>query len=345
MQERINEEEVSLKELIMVVISHWKLIIGIIILATIIGGVYGFVIASPSYESKIEGTISIPETVDTKYGVYSYPSTNKMDYLSVIKSNRVLSQTISDLGLETNIENLAGRITINNSETSSIFSFVVTAGSPEEAQKLVETLTMYFVEEVNVRYKEKAVDFFSRKYYVDYQSFEEEAIRLERDLENTQKLIETVEPTITLRRLILEDPIYAANIASNRNMNLEELSEEMMLEEVINPHYDSLQAKIISLQQQMDELQLTKEKNERYLNELEEEKKNLTVYRREGDETVLTYGLLEVMQSQVLVNEHGSFPESPIAPRKSLILAISIVLGGMIGVFVAFFKVYWNDEM
>jgi capsular polysaccharide biosynthesis protein len=345
MEERMYEDEISLKELIMVLINHWKMIVGITLIAAILGGIYGFVIANPSFESRMEGTISIPESVNTKYGSYPYPSTNTMDYLSVIKSNRVLSQTIKALDLDTSIESLGDRITINNGEESSLFSFVVTAASPEEAQELVETLTTYFIEELNVVYKAKAIDYFSRQYFVEYQSYEETEIRLQRDLENTENLIETVEPTITLRRLILNDPVYAASVAAERNISLDDLSEETMLEEVINPQYESLQGKLISLKQQLDDLQLARERNERYLAELEAEEMKLLTYRSEGDETVLTDGLLEVIQSRILVNGRGSFPENPIAPRKMLILAIAIVLGGMIGVFIAFFKAYWNNEM
>lgn len=345
MDERVYEDEISLRELIIVLINHWKMIVGITLLAAILGGVYGFVIADSSYESKMEGTISIPETVDTKYGSYPLPSQNPLDYLSVIKSDRVLSRTIQTLELETTIEKLGNRITINNEEDSSVFSFVIAAENPEEAQLLIETLTEYFVEELNTLYKEKAIDYFQRTYFVDHQSYEESELRLQRDLENTENLMETVEPTITLKKLVLNDPVYAANLAEERNLTLEDLSEEMMLEEVINPHFNTLEGEIISLKQQLDDLQLSKERTERYLAELEGEKANLLNYRRQGDVSLMNDGLLEVMQSRVLVNDRGSLPESPVAPRKMLILAIAIVLGGMVGVFVAFFKAYWHNEM
>ncbi len=345
MEERVYEDEISLKELIMVLLNNWKLIVVITLIGAILGGLYGFVIADPSYESKMEGTISIPEGVETKYGNYPLPSQNVLDYLSLIKSNRVLSQTINALNLDTSIEGLGKLISINNEKDSSVFSFVVTAGSPEDAQILIETLTQYFVEEVNILYKEKAIDYFQRSYFVENQSYEESELRLRRDLENTKNLMATVEPTITLKKLVLDDPLYAANLAAERSLNLGELSEEMMLEEVVNPHYENLQGKLISLNQQLDELQLSKERTERYLAELETEEANLLSYRRGSDVSTMTDGLLEVMQSQVLVNERASLPESPVAPRKMLILVIALVLGGMIGIFVAFFKAYWHNEM
>lgn len=343
MEERMYEDEISLRELIMVLFDHWKTIVGAILIAAILGGGYGFFIANPVYESRMEGTISIPQSTETKYGNYLFPSTNTMDYLSIIKSNRVLSRTINTLDLDTTVESLGERITINNEKESSLFSFVIAAESPEKAQELIETLTTYFIEEVNIVYKAKAVDYFNRQYFVEYQSYEEAEIRLQRDLDNTENLIKTVEPTITLRRLVLNEPIYAASLAAERNISIDDLSDEMMLEEVINPQYEELQAKLINLMQQVDELQIAKERNERYLAELEAEKKNILLYRNNGDKSLLTAGLLEVMQSQVLVNGQGSFPENPIAPRKILILAIAIALGGIIGVFMAFFKAYWNS--
>jgi len=345
MEERINEDEISLKELIMILLNNWKIIVGITLLVAVLGGIYGFIIAEPSYESSMEGTISIPESVDTKYGAYPFPSTNKMDYLSLIISEHVLSQTIDELGLESTVEALSKRITINNEKESSMFSFVVTAETPEEAKILVETLTDYFIKEVNILYKEKAIDYFNRQYFVASQSYEESEISLKRNLENNQVLIATLEPTITLKKLVLDDPVYAANLALERNLTLEDLSEEMMLEEVINPHYSALENEIISLKQQLNSLQISKERNARYLAELDAEKLGLQSYRQTEDVSKLTDGLLEVIQSRVLVNENGTLPEGPVAPRKMLILAISIILGGMIGVFIAFFRAYWKNEM
>jgi LPS O-antigen subunit length determinant protein (WzzB/FepE family) len=58
----------------------------------------------------------------------------------------------------------------------------------------------------------------------------------------------------------------------------------------------------------------------------------------------MNHGLLQIMKSQVLVSNTGSLAISSIAPRKTFILAISIIIGAMIGIFISFFKSFWNSE-
>ncbi len=342
MDERNYDDEISIKELIMVLINNWKLIVGITVLITILGGVYAFVIASPTYESKIEGTISIPETVETKYGSYVFPSTNPKDYLSVIQSNHVLEKTLEELELESTIEGLKNRIVVNNEDKSSVFSFVVTGGAPEETKRLLDTLTDQFMKEINLIYKEKSIGYFQRVYGVEVGKYEDQHMRLEQEIKNTEALLLEIDPTITLKKLVLNDPVYAAQLAQERDIVFEDLSEAMMLEEIVNPNYSEMENQMISLKKELTDLELMKASTDRALLELELEKRNIMTYRKENDPTVMQSGLLEVMKPNVLVNEEASLPINPVAPKKMLIVVIAFILGAMLSIFVAFFKAYWQ---
>ena len=344
MEKQRYEEEISLKELILVLVNNWVIIAAITVIIAILGGIYAFGIASPTYQSRIDGTISIPESVETKYGSYPFPTTSPMDYLSVAQSERVLRQTLERLNLETSVDGLRDRFSIDRDGNSIHYSFRVTAGTPEGAKELLETIAEEFIEEVNLLYKERAVDYFISELSVLAESLDEDEIRYTQELENAEALIETMEPRVTLRKLILDDPLYAANLAEQRNININELSEEMMLEEMVNPIYATQEREIFDLMNQLNAIEIHRERNIRLRAELQEEDEKLMEYRRsEGND--MTEGLLEVLRSPLRINEEATMPQSPTDPNKQLILAISIVLGLMLGVFVAFFKAYWHNEM
>ncbi|MGB3978485.1 MAG: GNVR domain-containing protein [Tepidanaerobacteraceae bacterium] len=48
--------------------------------------------------------------------------------------------------------------------------------------------------------------------------------------------------------------------------------------------------------------------------------------------------------ANIMVVSPAIVPESPVAPRKMLNVAIAMVLGLMLGVFVVFFMDYWKNS-
>ena len=52
----------------------------------------------------------------------------------------------------------------------------------------------------------------------------------------------------------------------------------------------------------------------------------------------------EIGDSSILIVSKAVVPQTPVSPRKALNLAIAGVLGVMIGVFVVFFKEYWENS-
>lgn len=343
MEDRKYEDEISLKELINILLKNWKLIAGITLIAGLIGGIYAWGIASPVYESKVRGSIDIPEEVETKYGPFRFNTRNNMDYLSVITSDRVLLETIRDLSLDTTPDSLENRITVNNKDESNTFTFTVTSDTPETARSLMLTLRNNFMEETSYINKEKAINYFIRNSYVLLQSHKEKEDYLINDIANTEELLKEIKPTIVLQKSVLDDPLIAATIMKNNKLSFEELSNEMMLVEEINPNYVEVENQIILLKQELKDLSLEKDRNQRFNDELNIEKANLSALRWTNAANSLNSGLLDIMSSVIIIDENPSIPINPIAPRKMLILAISLVLGLMVGVFTAFFKAYWKE--
>lgn len=345
MEDRQYEDEISLKELIMALIKNWKLIVAFIVVAGVLALGYVMVIADEVYEASLEGSISVPGSVSTRYGGYSFPTTDKMDFLNVVYSNKVIQETLNELGLvEATVNGFKNAITIETEEESTRFTFKVTGSSPEDAQLRLLTLVENFEDELSMLHKEAALVSFIRDYGVSYKNMEENLLQTQKQLEEIQVEFADIEPVITLRKLVTSDPVYAAELAQNRGVRIEELSEEMMLEEVINPHYEALQGTIIGLRKEIQNIERDMEKNLRYTEELKAELAGVQTYILSGDGSKMDPEMVNVMETSLHFSLSTNVPDHPIAPKKALTLAIALVLGAMLGVFVAFFKEYWQNS-
>lgn len=344
MEDRQYEDEISLKELIMALVNNWKLIVVFIVVAAVLAVGYVQLIADDVYESSIEGIIRVPENTISRYGVYTYPTINKMDYLNEVYSNAMFQKFTEKMELEeTSIEDFRNSIKIQTDEKSSRFVFKITGKSPEDAMNRLVVLKDLFLEEVKMKYKDSAIRYFIREYSVLAKQLDETLRNQQKQLADFETEFDDVSPVITLQKLVISDPVYAAELAKSRGISIDDLSGEKMLQEEINPHYLAIQGSIIDLRKQIQNTEREIEKNLRYTNELRNEHEAVQKYFLTGDSTNTTVDMLNVMESIIQMSIQPSLPRSPIAPRKALTLAIALVLGGMTGVFAAFFKEYWKN--
>lgn len=307
-----NEEGISMKELIIALLKSWKLIIVITLIVSIIGGIYTFVIVKPTYESEVEGTILIPLTTETKYGFYTFPTTNIQNYIEVAKSKIVLKKTISELQLEFSIDDLKNIVSTSSDKDTEYFSIRITAGTPLEAQRLLQTLTAFFIEELNMIYKEKAVEQFILNFNEQEQIIEEQMIILSQNLEKTENMLLPQKPLLS--------------------------------EGVINPVYQMLQTEIFAIKLQLEKFEITDTRNKMMLSELEVEKENILAYYKEDDTTAVKDDVLNIIKSRVRIDKEPLLPEKPVAPRKMVIFAIFITLGVLLSLLIALFKVFWKTN-
>lgn len=344
MENRYIEDEISLKELILNLIEYKKLIALITVVAIVLGGLYAFVLSDEIYEVSTEGTMMISETASSKYGTFTFPSTFKGDFLGVITSEEVLSKVITTLGLEYSTETLSKKITVNSEEDSSNFEIVVQDTDRELASSILKTINEAYINAINMKYKKLAVDLFERDYYVTIRSLEESIVKQEANLDGYRAQLETIPQVITLKKLLTSDPSLAAQIARDRGVSIESLTDEMMLEEIQNPNYSSLEQTIIGAESSLNNSVISLKQNTELYEELKAEKTAIEAYYNDGKTDTLNGGSLEFMRSRISISPYFSAPETPVAPRKALILAISGVLGVMMGVFVAFFMAYWKNS-
>ncbi|NLM04495.1 MAG: lipopolysaccharide biosynthesis protein, partial [Clostridiales bacterium] len=140
-------EEISLRELIEILIKRKNLIIITTLICILVTGVVSYFILDPVYESrmvlmasqftdKVEASQLTGEGIDNLLDSLSkYPTMTLETYRQQIKAPRIMRETIGDLGLEEkyDIESLAEDITLETIEDTNLITIKMEHNNPEKA--------------------------------------------------------------------------------------------------------------------------------------------------------------------------------------------------------------------
>lgn len=213
-------EEISLRELIEILIKRKSLIAIITIVAVITAGIYSFLILKPTYEAKmvmmtsnlgkqVNNNIDMTK-VDNLLDVMSqYPDMNLETYRQQIKAPEVLKKTIKDLNLEDEYRpsTLADNITLEIVKDTQLITIKMTHTDSEKAATIVNTLGSNFISFVTEKAQER---FAKNSEYV-----------------NTQMGIEKVKYEESLLELkdILSQPKGAQELGLELDSNFNQITE------------------------------------------------------------------------------------------------------------------------
>ncbi len=152
-------DEISLKELIEILLKNKTLIITITLIVTLLAGIFSFLIVEPTYEANV---VLMPYNVgqtnkvdlgsDNIENVLNqltvYPSLTLQTYKEQIKSDVVLIKTIESLGLEEELsyEGLKSKVAINANKDSNNITLTVTDTDPKKAALIANTLKDVYIE-------------------------------------------------------------------------------------------------------------------------------------------------------------------------------------------------------
>lgn len=164
-------EEISLRELIEILINRKKIICIVTSLALLCSAILSFFVISPKYEAKtilmasnlsneLNNNMATENgNVDSMLNVISkYPSMNIETYRQQVKTPEVLEKTIKDLKLEEkyNIATLANKINLEIIKDTDLITIKVADSDSQTASNIVNKLAENFVLFVSDNAREKA---------------------------------------------------------------------------------------------------------------------------------------------------------------------------------------------
>lgn len=165
-------EEISLRELIEILIKRKNLIIATTLICILLAGVVSFFVLDPVYETrmvlmasqfsdKLQTNQIEGEGIDSILNSLSqYPAMTLETYRQQIKAPKVMRTTIADLGLEEeyDIESLADAIHLETVKDTNLITIKMEHEDPEKAAEIVNKVGQNFVSFVSDKAKEHATN-------------------------------------------------------------------------------------------------------------------------------------------------------------------------------------------
>ncbi len=338
------DEEISLRELMEVLLQH-KVMIGLVTAAfVVLAGVYSFVIQQPVYESRALIVVNFPESVETPYGTFAYPSRNVQEYTEMVKGPEAVQLTVKALDGDMTAQQVRNRIAVRDADNGNTFRIVAQHGDPQQAYQLARIHTDNYLDYLQITMRRIAAGAFLEEKRLTEGRLEKELEQARANRTATQELLETISPTITLQNALIGEADQAILYSGIAESDLSELSGETILTQVVNPAYERVQQELFEIKLLKNDLSGSLARTRNDLVELAVEQTALRDYRETLDDNLLTAGTLELTAAGVSVLNRPVVSDVPVGPRRGLNLAIGLVLGLMVGVFAAFFRSYWEQS-
>jgi len=163
-------EEISLRELIEILIKRKKIIALITLVAIFFSVVLSFIIIKPTYEAEMilmasnvidnltNNMINTDNLQNILDAISKYPSMNIETYRQQIMTPEVLEKTIGDLNLKDKytIDSLSEKITLETIKDTNLIRIKMSSTDPEQAAAIVNKLGENFIQFVSENIKERA---------------------------------------------------------------------------------------------------------------------------------------------------------------------------------------------
>lgn len=332
------EDEIDLRELIMALWRSKYIIISIAIIAAILTGLYSMFMLSPVYQTRLDIVINMPEQYPTRFGDYTLPLTTNDQYINLITSNQVLTNTIRDMDGEgsLSLEGLRNRISIQKGSDASnqnSFTVMVSAGSPEESLQLAQTLFDNYIGFVDMMTKDRAIEHYFDKFSTD-QLVQENSLKTKQELlKKNEELLAVTPQTINQQEAMnqIQDSLI-------------DTVDFVVMENVINPNYVEIEKQIISLKQEIYTIEDTMRRNSEYLAQLEEERQVIAEYYQTGDDEGIEPSLNGVVRTNIYLPSQPVAPSGKSSPSTTRNVAIGLVIGLMIGFITAYVREFWLKQ-
>ncbi len=197
------EQEISLRELIEILLKRKLIIIGITGVAVLVSAIVSFFILDPVYETKmvlmasnfsdkLQTTQFKGEGIDNILNsLAQYPNMTMETYKQQVTAPKVMRETIAELGLEEqyDIGSLSRAITLETVANTNLLNIKMRAKDPELAANIVNTVGRKFVAFVSDKAKEQATttsEYIKAQIDVEKEQLEDSLLELKEFLSKPQ---------------------------------------------------------------------------------------------------------------------------------------------------------------
>ncbi len=332
------ENEISLKELILVLLKEKKMI-GVITFGFTLLAIFFSLLIPNVYEAQSQLVFTIPESDTSRFGSFDFPSQNVADYLPLLDSLELKNE----VSVKMEVKSVSSSYVYN--KDLKYVTVKTQAPSPVLAKQMNDVFVETYINRINAQYKLIAIDKFMYSHQMNILNLNFQKVKTLSMIDEKSAFLEILNPVYTLQKAVFSDPKSAALYAEKFNLDLGSLSNDVVLEEFVNEKYLALDAEIIDLKLSLINMNESLKNSNSLLAELTTEKellvKRLSDLSYEND----LYDELTVLKGGITQVSEAVTPKERISPRRSLNVAIGFVLGLIVAVFTVFFKHYWITEL
>ncbi|WP_404987679.1 YveK family protein [Clostridium culturomicium] len=143
----MEEQVISISEIIDSLKKRWKLIVVITLCATLLSGVVSFFVLKPQYEATTKVFIGKEEGAEQGYNqsdVIMYKQLMKT-YLETVKTKDLIGRALEDVKTELEVKEVLAGLTVTNVADTQILEIKFKGKNPEEARDIVAAVTGEFI--------------------------------------------------------------------------------------------------------------------------------------------------------------------------------------------------------
>lgn len=143
----MEEQVISVSEIIDAVKKRWKIIVLTTVLATVVSGIFSFFIISPTYEASTKIFIGKEGAESEGYNssdVSMYQNLIKT-YSELIKTKDLVNKAIDNSQYDLSVNNVLNGITVNTLTGTQILQISYQSKSPSIAKNILESITNEFI--------------------------------------------------------------------------------------------------------------------------------------------------------------------------------------------------------
>jgi succinoglycan biosynthesis transport protein ExoP len=329
------EQEISLREIIEIILKGKWIILIVTVIAIFISGIYSFFIVSPTYETNSLVRIQ-QNTSDT--------AKSKVDlnaFVESLKSDSSINRIIDKLKLDSNtynINSIRNLIQLEVVKDTSVMKIKVKGGDSLLITNIANLLAYELGNRIEITEQSQTIVESQDK----LEDLMEKITISKSELTEAQKQLESIPEKQVIRQRLAEDDLLKDLLKESNSSSVSDIAALQLESESLNPAYNLLQTRIAELTITLTSLQ-TEEQNLRAKIVMSTERIN------ELDVQLLQEKLTAKTSDRLLSGYQAVFispaiqPSEPVGPNKMMNIIFAVIISGMISVLFIFFSSYMRN--
>lgn len=143
----MEEQVISISEIIDAVKKRWKIIALCTLIATLLSGIFSFFIISPTYEASTKVFIGKEESSVENYNYNDITMYQKLlkTYSELIKTKDLINRSITNSEYELDVEDVLNNVSVTTVADTQMIQIAYKSTSPNIAKNMLENITNEFI--------------------------------------------------------------------------------------------------------------------------------------------------------------------------------------------------------